>query len=97
MGRHEIIRILRDSAAELHDLGLAKLFLFGSTARGEAQARDVDLLFEAQDMPGFSLLSQAAAMNRLEDLLGRPVDLVERRCLHPRIKDRVEAEMVEIF
>lgn len=78
-------------------MGLAKLYLFGSVARGEARAKDVDLAFEIGDNPHFSLLTQAGAMLRIEELLGRPVDLVEREFLHPRIKSRIEAEMMEVF
>ncbi len=78
-------------------MGLAKLYLFGSVARGEARPADVDLAFEIGDNPHFSLLTQAGVMLRIEQLLGRPADPVQRECLHPRIKNRVEAEMVEVF
>jgi hypothetical protein len=97
MNRDQVIRILRENADELHEMGLAKLYLFGSVARGDTAPADVDLAFEVGGNPHFSLLTQAGAMNRLEELLGRPVDLVQRECLHPRIKDRIEAEMVEVF
>jgi predicted nucleotidyltransferase len=97
MDRDYVIGILRQNAAELHDMGLAKLYLFGSVARGEAAAADVDLAFEIGGNPHFNLLTQAGAIHRIEELLGRPVDLVQREFLHPRIKDRIEAEMVEVF
>jgi hypothetical protein len=97
MDRDQVIRILRENAVELHEMGLAKLYLFGSVARGDAAPGDVDLAFEVAGNPHFSLLTQAGAINRLRELLGRPVDLVQRDCLHPRIKDRIEAEMVEVF
>ena len=76
---------------------LGEAYLFGSVARDESAPADIDLAFEIGGNPHFSLLTQAGAMHRLEELLGRPVDLVERGCLHPRIKDRIEAEMVEVF
>jgi len=97
MDREQVIRILRDNAAELHEMGLAKLYLFGSVARGDPKPADVDLAFEIGDNPHFSLLTQAGAMLRIEELLGRPVDLVERDFLHPRIRNRIESEMVEVF
>lgn len=78
-------------------MGLAKLYLFGSVARGEPRPADIDLAFEIGNNPHFSLLTQAGAMLRIEELLGRPVDLVQREYLHPRIKSQVEAEMVEVF
>lgn len=97
MSRDEVIRIPRDNASELHEMGLAKLYLFGSVARGEPNPQDVDLAFEIGGNPHFSLLTQAGAMLRIEELLGAKVDLVQRKCLHPRIKDKVEREMVEVF
>ena len=78
-------------------MGLAKLYLFGSVARGESKPTDIDLAFEIGGNPHFSLLTQAGATVRIEEMLGRPVDLVQRECLHPRIKERVESEMVEVF
>jgi len=97
MDRDQVIRILRENAEELHEMGLAKLYLFGSVARGETRPADIDLAFEIDGNPHFSLLTQAGAIIRIEELLGRPVDLVQRECLHPRIKARIEAEMVEVF
>jgi len=78
--------------------GLGALYLFGSTARGEAtDESDVDLLFELGDAPKFSLLDQCTIQVRLEELLNVSVDLVERDALRPRIKARVEPELVRIF
>jgi predicted nucleotidyltransferase len=97
MDRDQVIRILRENAEELHEMGLAKLYLFGSLARGEPKPADIDLAFEIGGNPHFSLLTQVGAIVRIEELLGRPVDLVQRERLHPRIKARVEAEMMEVF
>ena len=97
MTRDEIIGKLRASEDELHALGLGRLFLFGSAARGAPDPGDVDLAFETGGNPHFSLLSQAAALARLEEILESEVDLVLRDSLHPAIRGRVEAEMVEVF
>ena len=89
--------MLRPLELELRRLGFAKLYLFGSAARSDPDARDVDLLYEAEGnlRPGFHEL--ADAWDRLEDILGKPVDLVDRNLLHRRIRPRVEDEMVEIY
>lgn len=97
MTRSEILKRLKASETELRGLGVGKLYLFGSAARGEPQPRDVDLIYEIGDYPRFSYLDQAGAEIALEKILGKPVDLVLRRALHERIRPRVEAEMVEIF
>jgi len=97
MKREDVLAALRAIEPELKSLGFAKLYLFGSTARSDPDARDVDLLYEAEAKvrPGFDEL--ADAWIRLEDILGKRVDLVDRELLHRRIRSRVENEMVEIY
>ena len=47
MERSETIALLRQHEAELKRLGVEHLYLFGSTARGEAREdSDVDLFFD---------------------------------------------------
>jgi len=95
--RAEIVSALRALEPELKGLGVGKPYLFGSAGRDEPHPRDVDLLFDRQDElpPGFS--EWADALERLERVLGRPVDLVERERIHRRIRQRVEAEKIEIY
>lgn len=97
MKREEVLSALRPLEPELRQLGFAKLYLFGSAARSDPDARDVDLLYEAEGIlrPGFHEL--ADAWDRLEGILGKPVDLVDRKLLHQRIRPRIENEMVEIY
>lgn len=97
MTREEVLRRLKACEAELKRLGFAKLYLFGSAARSDPNAQDVDLLYEAEGTlrPGFHEL--ADAWDRLEDILGMRVDLVDRQLLHRRIRPRVENEMVEVY
>jgi hypothetical protein len=97
MTREDVLRRLKAREPELRKLGLAKLYLFGSLARGEPNAQDVDLVFEIGDFPNFSLLDQAGAEIALEEILGSSVDLVERTALHPRIRPKVEADLVEVY
>lgn len=97
MNRGEVLDALRRLEPELKRLGFAKLYLFGSAARSDPKARDVDLLYEAEGVlrPGFPEL--ADAWDRLETILGKPVDLVDRELLHQRIRPSVENEMVEVY
>lgn len=97
MKRDDVLAALRPLEAELKGLGFAKLYLFGSAVRSDPEARDVDLLYEAEGTfrPGFHEL--ADAWDRLEEILGKPVDLVDRTLLHRRIRPRVENEMIEIY
>lgn len=98
MTREEVFQRLRPYEQELRASGVAALYLFGSTARREAMPdSDVDLLFDVGDAPHFSLFTQAELQVRLCRLLGTDVDFVERDALRPRIRARVEADMVRLF
>ena len=58
---------------------------------------DLDLLFEYDPSKPFSLFDQAGAMLELSEGLGAKVDLVSRNGLRPRVRARVEGEMVRVF
>ncbi len=74
-----------------------KAWLFGSYARGEeTPLSDVDLLVQYDD-GGVSLLKHASIMCELEDILGRPVDLVEEGTLRPRISESVNQDRRLIY
>jgi predicted nucleotidyltransferase len=95
MRRADVLEKIRSAAPELKSLGFGKLYFFRSVARGEADTRDVDSLYEAGAEP-IGYFAIVGAIEKLEALLGRPVDLVERARLHRRIRPRVETELVEI-
>jgi predicted nucleotidyltransferase len=97
MKRDDVLDKVRLVAPELKRLGLGKLYLFGSVARGELDTKDVDLLYEAESDEALDFFDLVDATERLQQLLGHPVDLVDRKLLHPRIRPRVEAELVEIY
>ena len=60
-----------------------RAWLFGSFARGEeTPISDVDLLVQF-DGDGISLLKHCAMINDLEEMLDRPVDLIEDGTLLP--------------
>ena len=98
MTRLDIGATIARAAPELRAAGLAALYLFGSQVRGDASANsDIDLLFDVVEDWNFSLLDQASLMVRLESILGRKVDFIERRALRPRIRERIELEMVKLL
>ncbi len=98
MKRDVALDRLRPFEFRLRERGINALYLFGSTARDEAgDASDLDLLFEYDDSGQFSLFDQASAMLQLSDGLGAKVDLVSRFGLRPRVRARVESEMVRVF
>ena len=75
--------------------GARRVRVFGSVARGEADERsDVDFLVDLEK--GRSLLDLGGLLMDLQDLLGRPVDVVTERGLKTRIRDRVLEEAVPL-
>jgi predicted nucleotidyltransferase len=73
---------------------IRRLALFGSVLRRDFDSdSDVDVLveFEPGHVPGLALIRMQDELSAL--LGGREVDLVTPKFLHPRIRDRVLAEM----
>lgn len=77
--------------------GVARLEVFGSVARGDAdEASDVDLLYELA--PGAKLGWEIEDLqDELSALFGRSVDLVSKRALHRRLRPTVLAEARELY
>jgi predicted nucleotidyltransferase len=89
--RDQIAERLTAHLDELRSLGVRSLDLFGSIARGDAKPEsDVDLLVEFREVPGF--VGYVRLRNRLEEILGRRVDLVMASGLNFRIRETVLRE-----
>jgi predicted nucleotidyltransferase len=75
--------------------GVRRIRVFGSTARGDARSdSDIDLLVEYE--PGHGGFAFVEFCEEIERLLGRKVDVVTERSLHPMIRDRVLAQAVPL-
>jgi predicted nucleotidyltransferase len=75
--------------------GVARLALFGSTARDAAGAgSDIDILVSF-DGPATSA-RYFGVQFYLEDALGRSVDLVTDRALRPELRPFIEREAVDV-
>lgn len=91
--------ILNSHRAALLDLaarhGAGNVRVFGSLARGEERAgSDLDLLVHLSE--GRSLLDLIALKQAIEDLVGRPVDIVTERALSPYLRERILAEAIPL-
>ncbi|MEZ4556476.1 MAG: nucleotidyltransferase family protein [Caldilineaceae bacterium] len=97
MKRAEIIQILKIHRTELAEqFGVGSLALFGSVARDEAStASDVDVLVEFDRPTGYFEL--VALQNYLAQLLNQPVDLGTLPGLKPRVRLRIEDEILNVF
>ncbi len=96
MNRDELLDTLREHRETLATrFGVTSLALFGSFARDQAtDASDIDILIRF-DGPATSK-SYFGVQFYLEDLLGRPVDLVTDKALRPRFRPYVEREAVDV-
>ena len=96
MNRDELLAMLRAHRETLAErFGVTSLALFGSYARGQAiETSDVDILVRF-DGPATSK-SYFGVQFYLEDLLGRPVDLVTDKALRPSFRPYVEREAVDV-
>lgn len=93
--REEILSRLRESKQRLQaEFPLRRLALFGSYARGNSVAgqSDVDILVEVEPSIGLGFVTLA---ERLEELLGKRVDLVSRRAIKPSLWKRIEPELID--
>lgn len=89
----DVPTLLAKHRPELREHGVTGLWLFGSAARGELTAEsDIDLLVEFASP--VSLFEFARLRRHLEEWLGRPVDLVTREALKPRLRERILREAV---
>ena len=75
--------------------GASNVRIFGSIARGEADAEsDIDLLVDLES--GRSLFDLGGLLMDLQDLLGHKVDVVTEKGLRERIREHVLKEAVPL-
>jgi predicted nucleotidyltransferase len=97
MKRDEALSRLRSHEPELRRLGVERLYLFGSTARGEANDdSDIDLFFDHRK-GGFGLFELMDVMDRASGILGRKADIMSRGSIHPGLKGRIEQSAIRVF
>lgn len=97
MNRDETISRLQAHQAELRQLGVQHLYLFGSMARDEAtDTSDVDLFFD-YERGKLGLLELMDVKRCAADILGRKADVVTRDSLHRSLRQAIEASAVQVF
>ena len=94
--RHDVVRRLRQHREEIRSLGVEKIGLFGSFARGEPAAdSDVDLLVEfRREEQSFDNFMRLGFL--LEDLLQRRVELLTPQSLSPYMGPRILDEVQDV-
>jgi uncharacterized protein len=97
MKRDEAISRLQRHEADLKQLGVEHLYMFGSTGRGEAtEHSDVDLFFD-HEKGKLGLFELMDVKERTASILGHKADIMTRNSLHPRLRKRIEESAVLVF
>ncbi len=101
MDKDIVLKILRDHEPELRRMGVVKLSLFGSVARGEAGPEsdvDVAIMLDPERTPEgfyyFGLLEQLR--EKMEKFLHRPVDVIDEQDVK-RIKVELDRDRAVAF
>ena len=80
----------------LKEAGVTKSSLFGSYVRGDyREDSDVDILVELPK--GNSLLDLVRLEKKLENALGKKVDLLTYNSVHPLLKDHIGKDQLQIL
>jgi predicted nucleotidyltransferase len=97
MQRDEAMAKLKEHEAELRRLGVVRLYLFGSTARGDAREdSDVDLFFD-YERGRLGLFELMEVKEEASRILGRKADIMTRDSLHKVLRPQIEASAVQVF
>ena len=95
MTRDQVLAQLRSHQKALEGMGVRSLALFGSMAHGEAGPEsDIDLLVEFGQPVG--LFEFVHVKTRLEQILGREVDLVTPDALRESMRPQIPKEAVRV-
>lgn len=96
MDRSTILTLLSEHQGEIRErFGATRLALFGSAARNDLRVdSDIDVLVEFDGPATFARYFDLKAY--LEQLLGRPVDLVTDKGLKPRARRHVEKDLIRV-
>ena len=101
MDRDQAITALRAHEPELRATGVKALSLFGSVARGESPAHDVDVavrLGETFSHGGFDYFSRLDELERhLSRILGCKVDVVEEPVRKERFQKEIDRDRACAF
>lgn len=96
MNRSAVLQLLNEHREQVRErFGAKRLALFGSAARDELRDdSDIDVLVEFDGPATFD--GYFDLKTYLEQLLGRPVDLVTEKGLKPRARRHVEKDLIRV-
>ena len=95
MNRESVIEVLANALPDLKSRYPIHHFeLFGSVARNaNSDNSDIDLLVDVDPDIGLAIVDLS---EELEQLLGASVDLITTRGINPRLRKRIEQELIHV-
>lgn len=94
--KNEINKIKEKILPILQEYGVKKIALFGSCVRDEMDKdSDIDILVDIE--ADISLLDFVGLKQKIEETLGRKIDLVEYDTLKPLLRERILKEQVVLL
>ena len=98
MEREQVIARLRAHEAELRRRGVCHAALFGSVARGEANAKsDIDIFVELEPNAPIGVFEYVGIKQFIGDLFPVTVDVADRNGLKPYVRIQAERDAVFAF
>jgi uncharacterized protein len=94
----EVLHILRTAAPRLRKLGVKRLSLFGSMARGTQRSdSDIDLLLDLDEQRKIDLLDYAGIIAEIQKLVPQRVDAALRSTLKYQVARNVARDEIHVF
>lgn len=98
MDKAEAPARLRASEADLREMGVERLSLFGSTARGDQRGdSDIDIAATLTTKRSVGAFHLIRIEQRLANLLGVDIDLVTEPSDAPRLQREIDRDRVDVF
>lgn len=103
MDRAAIIDTLRSNERRLRSLGVGRLALFGSRARGtDGRNSDLDVLIDlTSELDHSDRIAKARAQlllsGTISEITGFDISLVDRKELSPEFAKHIGRDLVEVF
>ena len=99
--RARALAILKAHELELRDSGVMSAALFGSLARGQSSANDIDVAVRLDrnfSKPGLDYFSRMDQLERrLSEVLGCGVDVVEEPARKARLQEEIDRDRTIAF